>query len=360
MNRYYLSKNYPDTTGAGNKAKTDMEHILAALGYRSAGLKHSAYPDKARSFIRTFYGVLRMFFTIAAGDCVVLQYPFKKYYAFACRIIHFRKGKVITVVHDLGAFRRKRLSVEKEIRRLHHTDGLVAHNDSMKRFLLDRGFARPVVGLGIFDYLSPCLPHDADPGAAIRVIYAGALKARKNSFLYLLDGKISSWQLELYGNGFEANKVKDKTHITYHGFCPSDQLIETVSAHYGLIWDGESASTCSGDYGEYLKINNPHKASLYIRCHLPLIIWKEAALAPFVREHKIGLCIGGIEELDAVLPAVSADEYRAMKQNIRTVSARLSAGFYISQALAHPSLAPFTTGRPCQTPAVRPPSPAHK
>jgi hypothetical protein len=334
MANYYLSKNYTDITGAGNKAKTDIEQILSGLGYKSAGLAQTVYSNKITGFILTLTGVLRMFFTLSANDVVVIQYPFKKYYSFACNIVHFKKGKVITVVHDLGVFRRKRLSVSEEIARLNHTDYLIVHNESMKSWLLRQGYTKPMVSLNIFDYLSSTANtgRDTYDGAPV-VIYAGGLSYKKNRFLYVLDDILSTWRFELYGNGFEEEKIKNKEYFRYKGFCPSDRLIEDVSAHYGLIWDGESASTCSGNYGEYLKINNPHKASLYIRCNLPLIIWKEAALAPFVTENKIGLCINSIEELNTMLPAVSMEEYREMKKNIRAVNARISSGYYLTNAL---------------------------
>ncbi|MDR1160765.1 MAG: galactofuranosyltransferase [Tannerellaceae bacterium] len=336
MANYYLSKNYTDISSAGNKAKTDIEKILSGLGYKSAGLAQTVYSNKIAGFILTLIGVLRMFFTLSANDVVVIQYPFKKYYSFACRIAHFKKGKVITVVHDLGVFRRKRLSVDEEMARLSHTDYLIVHNESMKNWLLRHGYSKPMVSLSIFDYLSSSVNTGQDTygEGPIKVIYAGGLSYKKNRYLYALDDIISNWQFELYGSGFEEDKIKNKKQFKYHGFCPSDRLIETVSAHYGLVWDGESASACSGNYGEYLKINNPHKASLYIRCNLPVIIWKEAALAPFVMKHKIGLCIGSIDELNTTLPAVSVEEYNEMKRNIRAINANLSSGFYLTNALS--------------------------
>ena len=335
MNKYYLSKNYCDIISAGNKAKTDIEKILSAIGYKNAGLKQTTYTNKIIGFVLTFAGVLKLFFKISANDIVVVQYPFKKFYSFVCNIIHFKKGKVVTVVHDLGTFRRKKLSINEEIKRLNHTDSLIVHNNNMKNWLQRQKYTKPIVSLEIFDYLSSATPENKPgyDGKFIKVIYAGALSYKKNKYLYLLDDIISEWRFELYGNGFEEDKIRNKTHFTYKGFCPSEQLIANVSAHFGLIWDGESTQTCSGDFGEYLKINNPHKASLYIRCNLPIIIWKEAALAPFILEHKIGICIDSLEELNTVLPSISIKEYHEMKENIKEIDKKISSGFYFTKAL---------------------------
>lgn len=81
-----------------------------------------------------------------------------------------------------------------------------------------------------------------------------------------------------------------------------------------MVWDGTSVSTCTGDFGEYLQYNNPHKTSLYIRCQLPVIIWKQAALADFVRENGIGICVDSLEELEKILNTLSEEEYAEMKK----------------------------------------------
>ena len=111
MGNYYLSKNYHKVAQAGNKLKIDIEKILSELGYKNAGLKQTVYSNNIVGFFLTFIGVCKVFFKISSGDTVVMQYPFKKYYTFVCRIIHLKRGKVITIVHDLGSWRRKRISI---------------------------------------------------------------------------------------------------------------------------------------------------------------------------------------------------------------------------------------------------------
>jgi hypothetical protein len=335
MAKFYLSKNYREIKSAGNKAKTDMEKILSNSGYKNAGLPQTVYANQIIGFIVTLVGVCMVFFKISAGDTVVIQYPFKKYYAFICHLIHWKKGKVITLIHDLGAFRRKRLSVDEEIRRLNHSDVLIVHNPAMKSWLQQQGYRKPMVCLEIWDYLSASANRTQHPfdNQSVKVIYAGTLKYKKNKFLYALDEIISKWQLELYGAGFEEKMIKNREHITYCGFIPSDQLIETAYANFGLVWDGDSTSCCSGNFGEYLKLNNPHKISFYIRCHCPVIIWEEAALATFITEHKIGLCVRSLEELDDVLSSISIEIYQEMVENVKNIDQRISSGYYLSKAL---------------------------
>lgn len=335
MGKYYLSKNYKGLASAGNKAKTDAEQILMKLGYKNAGLPQTLYQNSILGFLVTLIGVLKVPFSVSKGDILVLQYPLKKYYSFVCRMAHLRGCRVVTLIHDLGSFRRKKLTIPGEIKRLSNSDYLIVHNRFMKQWLLDKGYKKPMGCLEIFDYLSETeAVGEQQPGNVYQVIYAGGLSYKKNRFLYTLDPVISSWHFNLYGGGFELERIQNKNCFTYKGFVPSDQLIATVEGDFGLVWDGESSETCVGDFGEYLQYNNPHKTSLYIRCHLPVIIWNKAALASFVCENKIGICIDSLEELNTKLQSVTKEEYAAMKRNAVEISIRLAAGHYLSRALA--------------------------
>lgn len=337
MGKYYLSKNYKEVSSAGNKAKTDIEKILSDMGYKPAGLKQSRYSNEIIGFFLTLMGVIKLLFTVSKNDVVVLQYPFKKYFSFACKIIHLKKGKIITIIHDLGSFRRKKLSAKKEIKLLNNADFLIVHNTFMKEWLLGQGHSKPVICLGIFDYLSSSVNKKVNmfEAQSIRVVYAGALSYKKNKYLYLLDDITLKWQLEVYGNGFNEEKIKNKEKIIYKGFCPSEKFIENVCAGFGLVWDGDSVEDCSNNFEEYLKYNNPHKASFYIRCNLPLIIWSKAALASFVTEKNIGICVDSLSELNAILPALSVESYNEMRNNVMEINKKISSGFYIKAALSH-------------------------
>ena len=123
----YLSRNYKGTSNAGNKAKTDIEQVMESMAFKNVGLKQTTHTNKFLHFIYTLAGVLKSPFCLHAGDKLVLQYPFKKYFTFVCKLAHARGAKVIVVIHDLGSFRRKALSVKQEIERLNHTDLILCH-----------------------------------------------------------------------------------------------------------------------------------------------------------------------------------------------------------------------------------------
>lgn len=331
----YFSKNYKDLDSAGNKAKTDIEKILQAQGFKNIGLKQSTSKNKITGFLLTLTSILKASFNLHSGDILLIQYPLKKYYSFMCKMARWKRAKTITLIHDLRSFRRKKLSIQQEIKQLNQSHYIIAHNNSMREWLLEQGCQSPIGCLEIFDYLS------AQPSAiktlqkSFSIVYAGGLNPRKNSFLYEMGEYIRNYTVNLYGQGFEKEQAKGNEHFICKGFIPSDELIRKVEGDFGLVWDGDSITECAGNWGKYLKYNNPHKTSLYIRCELPVIIWEEAALAPFIKENRIGICIKNLKELDTILSSLSEKEVGTMKTNISIISQRLANGYYTQKALSH-------------------------
>ena len=329
----YLSRNYKGVSGAGNKAKTDIERIMQDAGFRNVGLKQTQYTQPIAAFAATLAGVLKAPFGLHGGDVLVLQYPLKKYFAFVCRMAHLRGAKVIAVIHDLGCFRRKKLTVKQEIGRLANADYIIAHNASMKRFLEQQGCRVPVGTLEIFDYLSaaPVPQGDTLARQGYGVFYAGGLNYRKNRFLYDVGPYIRNYTFYLYGNGFDVEKAKGQEHLKYLGFCPSDRLIETAQGHFGLVWDGTSIETCDGNTGNYLRYNDPHKTSLYLAAGIPVILWSQAAMAPFIRDNGLGITVDSLVDLDKAIDGVSDESYRQMLANCAAAAGRLRSGWYARQ-----------------------------
>ena len=330
----FLSRNYRGLSNAGNKAKTDIENIMEKMSFRNIGLKRTFYDHTLTAFFLNLFGVLKAPFHLHKGDVLVLQYPLKKYFSFICKMAHLRGAKVIVLIHDLGSFRRKKLTIKQEMKRLGNADHIITHNDCMKKWLENNGCQPQLSTLKIFDYLSTTTAQTAESiQKPFRVLYAGGLAKRKNTFLYEIGDHMSSYTLNLYGKGFEIEEAKGAERIQYKGFVPSDQLIATAEGDFGLVWDGFSLDGCTGDFGEYLQYNNPHKTSLYIRCELPVIIWKKAALASFIQKNNIGICIDSLTELNDILTNLSIEEYNTMKNNVKKISTQLAEGYYAQTAI---------------------------
>ena len=334
MKKTYLSRNYRNINSAGGKAKTDIEKIICATGYKNISFELSLHKNKIVDFTRNFGGVIKCIFSMPRKGVVFLQYPMKKYYKFICGIAHLKNTKVVTVIHDLGTFRRQKLNATKEINRLNNSDYIIAQNPSMYHWLKTNGYNKGLGVLEIFDYLSDTENVSSEyPATSLKkyvVNYAGALAKRKNSFLYEMNPFVNSFEFQLYGSGFTGST--QSPNFKYNGFMSSDEFISTMNGDFGLVWDGDSLDTCSGNFGVYLKYNTPHKISFYIRSHLPVIIWKEAAMAAFIEKEELGFTISSLKELDDILADFPIEKYNRMKRNVITISKKLKEGHFISKA----------------------------
>ena len=330
----YISRNYYNLTSAGNKAKTDNEDTLAEMGAINLGLPRTIRNSKILAFFLDLIGIIRACILLQKDDVLFLQYPVKKYFSFLCHVAHLKGAKTISLIHDLGSFRRKKLTIQKEINRLSDSDYIIASNEKMKGWLKEHGLQKPVGALGLFDYRSESIcPEEVTEREQVKVVYAGALSMKKNSFLVDLSQTLSNWQLLVCGNKEGLQGLQNNPQITYQGFVPSEEFIKHIDADFGLVWDGDSLAGCSGEYGQYLKWNSPHKVSFYLRAGLPLIIWKEAAVAPIIEEAGVGITIRSLKELDDRLKALTLEDYQKMKANTVIMAKRLNEGYFLHQAL---------------------------
>lgn len=321
----------------GNKAKEDIDFLMAQHDFQNVAIG-SNWHGKVGRFFAKLLSVVLLPMKLNSGDVLLVQYPFKKYYPSLCRIAHLRGAKVVTLIHDLGCFRRKKLTVEEEIKKLCLSDVLIVHNESMQKFLTNNGYKRPMLTLNIFDYLAPDAAQTAkqhNDGELWDVVYAGGLAERKNAFLYKLDEQLPEdccWTLHIHGKGLNEQKASAWKHIKPRGFIKSDDFIKDSVGHFGLVWDGSSIDECAGDWGVYLKVNNPHKTSFYLRSGKPVIIWRDAALAAFVEREGVGLTVGSLQDIDKALKQISAEEYAEMGKRAQAIAKRLSEGFYFYNA----------------------------
>ena len=352
-----------------NKAKQDIDTLMAGMGFRNIAVR-GVGGRKAETFLRKVFSLVHSLFVLKRGDVLVMQYPYKKFYALQCRAARFKGARTITLIHDLGTFRRRKLTAPQEMRRLSHTDYIIAHNDRMKQWLVEHGRDGSTVGtLGIFDYLSPSQgsgapsvsPSETDnrekrnekresqsslpfgegwgeaplrsmAGAGRSVIYAGGLWEKKNAFLYDASDELEGCVMDLYGSG-NLDSSRFGKNIRYHGRIDSDEFIGMDKSGWGLVWDGDSCDGCGGIWGEYLKLNNPHKCSFYLRAGLPVIVWSQSAMADFVLGNKVGIAVERIADIPQALALIGAEECRVIAANVAQMQRRLNEGYYFRKAM---------------------------
>lgn len=340
MSSYYLSRDYKykHINDAGSKARLDIEQIMGKMNIRPAGKQYSISKLRICHFIKTLLIVIRMSICISKKDILIIQYP-TKYYKTICKLVHLRGGRIITFIHDLSCFRQKHISVKKEIQRLNQSDALICCNPVIENWLKENGYIgynkkTIVVSLNVFDFLSDSnSPNRKVTWPTNKIVYAGQLSQRKNRFLYIFGNYINNYTINVYGKGFILSDASNPQKFNLKGFMIPNDLISHSEGDFGLVWDGDSVDCCCGNWGEYLAINTPHKVSLYIRCGLPILIWRKAAMAEFIKKNNIGICIDSLRDINDIYQNLSQAEYHTICDNVQRVSRLMSEGHYFTQAV---------------------------
>lgn len=315
---------------AGYKAPSDVATIAADNEYKILSIVRGTIRYGQR---QTELEWIRACNEITDNAVVILQFPIIDISGGVYRLNELKDKKhimIICVVHDIEILRRPVRDDYIEQYNMLKTlaDVWIVHNNKMKELLISKGFsADRIVSLEIFDYL-------ADNSFMVKkdsgIIIAGNLDIGKSEYIYHLN-EISDVKFNLFGANYSDND--DYDNISYFGTFLPDELIRNLQGKYGLVWDGNSLDTCSGLTGEYLKINNPHKLSLYLAVGLPIIIWDEAAEADFVLKEHVGITVKSLYELPDKISAISDSEYKTMKRNAEIVGKRLRNGQYMTNAI---------------------------
>ncbi|KRN29802.1 sugar transferase [Liquorilactobacillus mali] len=330
MSNFVISMYDKTQYEAGPKAKMDVVKFLKRSDFKSIIFYfNGARKAKLMSIKQVMWDIPREIKRQEMNN-VLFQYP-----AFNERInnkiveeVKKKNGtKIFLLLHDVESLRLHRNEPEyisEEIAFFNKCDGIIAHNEEMVRWLKREGMIKPIVSLEIFDYDNPqqMVGHDKYDRT---VCFAGNLG--KSEFLKKMECKTPVY---LYGPN-QADEYPE--NINYQGSYSPEELPKYLKQSFGLIWDGDSLAKCNGIFGEYLKYNNPHKASLYLSSGLPVIVWKKAALASFVEQNDLGITIESLSELDSVLTDITEEKYRELCKNVRIIGQRIRDGRYITEAM---------------------------
>ena len=309
--RVYISKNYRHIFTATAKAKMDAEKIVNNNGWCNIGLPARNIENEFLGRLWTLASNAIAYLRMPKNGYVFLQYPVNLSHSQIRRAAK-RGNKIVVLVHDLNTIRDEKNN--KDFEYLMYSDIIIVHTQAMKDWLQDKfNLIKDIRILGIFDYLKSKSISEAPP-FPINICFAGNLA--KSSFLHRT--RFNNIQLKLFGIGGE--NLPTNKGLYYVGCFPPEELSEHLNSHFGLVWDGNTTDTCSGILGDYLRLNSPHKLSMYLSSGMPVIVWKESAMAPFINNEGVGISISKLSELDCILPQITEDEYRAYKRNAIVLS----------------------------------------
>ena len=345
--KYYLKDSFLHNAhekNAGSKARNDVESILISEGYEGLELKVENWYKmnffKAQQ--HKYRATKSVFDQLGAGDELVIQFPIIHHTFFISQLIkqaQKRGAKFYLLIHDIETlrhaagsevkFRHKVRNYFQEKKALMSVDGIIVHNDIMKKVLVGQGVpADKMVSLEIFDYLIPNFAEKPNLQKDQPIIVAGNLNPAKSGYLYNLPEQPA---YNLYGVGYDESRALKNT--SYFGSFMPDDLPTALEGSFGLVWDGDSSETCQGSYGNYLRFNNSHKASLYLASGFPVVVWKESALAHFILEKSCGIAVASLHDLEAALENLTEKEYADLSENARRIGKDLREGYYLRSAL---------------------------
>ena len=312
---------------AASKARTDICNLMQSIGFSKMKLSRFFYGKKLGN-LELIIKTQLLRFRVRKTDVVFVQYPMMHIKVFDFCYKAICKARTIALVHDIESYRKYDIYKlrSKEINHLNAFSCLIVHTNSMRERLMNDGVKTPMIVLEVFDYLLPLDMNCFHSGQEI--VFAGALA--KSVYLKEMD----NMSLKSVYNLYSAFKPETKNpYLIYKGkFSPND--ISTIQGGWGLIWDGDSIETCTGQFGEYLRLISPHKCSLYIAAKLKVIAWEESAIAPFVIKYNIGITIKGISEIDEKLSKLSMDEISIMDKNVSELSEKLRKGTFFCEAFS--------------------------
>lgn len=346
IDEVYVSENGKKT--ASIKPREDISRILQSEGFDSVSFPTPRIEAKGGTIskvLRHLSSYLKwksVFYNFNSNDIIVIQYPPHN----VCYFLHSavkkavsRGVRVIFILHDVETLRwlhstetswLKSFGIKaEEYPSFKSASLIVVHNHAMKT-VLSRNCAldsSKIVELGLFDYLFDSEKKFRARKKDLPIVVAGSLSRKKAGYLKDLP---SAPRFNLYGVGYEDS---GKENVSYKGSYLADELPYVLEGSFGLVWDGDSATTCSGASGSYLKVNNPHKLSLYLASELPVIVWKESAVADFVLANKIGLAIESLNELGQILENLRECDYASMIENVKRVSVQVRTGVFTKRAI---------------------------
>lgn len=335
--KYYLNIQIDDNNNAGSKAVNDCNEILKQNGIEPYTLDIKKNGNKYLKKINKLIE-FRKIKKIKRNSVLFVPHPVyenKKFYIDILKRAKEDKNlTLVFLIHDLESLRKMFPDSEKEFSHIDSTmykiaDYIIAHNDVMKKYLVTRGIdADRIYVLKIFDYITANDPADKTIVYSKTLNIAGNLNTDKCKYIKELNDIDKSIKINLYGLNFDG-KILNSESISYKGAFPANEIPYQLQEGFGLVWDGDGINGCTGNTGNYLRYNNPHKLSLYLAAGLPVVIWSQAAEAKFVKENNVGIVVESIAEFKDAFEKIDEKKYYEMVENAKRISLRLRNGIYL-------------------------------
>lgn len=322
-----VEKKYPVCS-----AKGDAAAILTKEGYLKFYIDYPTIKNKMERAIRVFGDYMRLGRTLKNDDTVFIQWPVGILFESMLykRIVPPKVKDLYILVHDISSLRNNKPLNDVEKHMYSMATGIILHSEKMKKYIIENGIDGDKVQiLQCFDYLTKDEIKRKRTNSNVIVSVA---TTERSPFLTLISDAHLGIHVNLYGKYCDDYEIILGNDITYKGTFKSDE-VSTLQGSWGLVWDGDSVDTCSSAIGEYMRYNSPHKVSLFIAAHLPIIIWDKAAKADYVKEKGLGITVSSLRQIKECIESISDEEYARIIKNLENESELIRNGEHLKECL---------------------------
>ncbi|GFH40712.1 beta-1,6-galactofuranosyltransferase [Pseudolactococcus insecticola] len=334
--------------GAANKEKTASGFIAnhdAAQSAKEIGFSQINYfryngkeesPDALNARLDGILAAVR------PGDTIVYQYPMwqidlKFEQRFLAKVRRKSGAKVIALVWDILSWlhddRDRDYTQDWSLKALNEFDLVICANPKMaQRLKTQGGVTKPILSWDLSDsrYDGPLREKTFQK----KLFFVGRLD--KSDFSQY---KAKTKMALIGGMGPKSEPLSDEVlhqeNLIFHGEMPNDEIPFMFDGGFGVInYATDNLDNAffkgNGTYGQY---NNPLKLSQYLAGGIPVIVASNSAHADFVREKNIGLVLDDLNQIDAILDAMTAEDYQKMLDALKPYQEAVSTGFFTKRAL---------------------------
>ena len=315
---------------AGPKAPLDICRILEGIG----GVESFAISSEKGMDYPLYLETLSYLKEVRKeGSQVIIQYPFqpclyhKNQRMFAELLKELDPCRTWIWIHDINQIRLPdKTCYDKEMDWLKPFRYFIVHNSRMEHYLRQYLNIEKCICNEVFDYLCRDIfvnkyrqsPIECEPV----IVYAGNLVNSKSPFLYELSEEKMNFRMNIYGK--RETLIKNKK-VNYCGSFRADILPDKLRGDLGLVWDGTAdAPSDTMPQRNYTRYNTPHKVSCYMAAGLPVIAWKDAAIADVIRKYQVGYLIENIYEINQL----DYTQYDTFRENAEKLAVKVRDGWF--------------------------------
>lgn len=331
---------------AASKPISDTIETLGNIGCQNMG-EIDSLPNVFGNRVISPHTLRTYFMHVKNGDIIFVQYPLYISYPAFWQVIHYlrvtKKCKLTFIIHDINSLRidpavgmggmghtnDATRSLKNELRILKFASEILVPTNAMRDFLRNTNkLSANITVFGLYEHLSSSKEMPVFKKKKT-MIFAGNLN--KAEFLTKLNQ--SEFHYEIYGN--KPSTFSLPLNLDYRGSYPSEELASHFSGGFGLVWDGSSIEGISGVMGNYLRYNSPFKASMFLASGVPVVVWKQAAIADFVERNNLGLIVNSLKEAEVAIQGLSDAKYNDLVTNVRSFGLKLRKGVQFTDAVQH-------------------------